>query len=58
MLRGNTGLSKHSDPVFPQFCSLNQSLAHVGGGVVQCLQIRLLFMHEGPSFLPKHPIPC
>ena len=32
---GNTRLSKHSDPVFPHFCPLNQNLAPVrtmGGG--------------------------
>ena len=34
--RSNTGLSKHSDPVFPHFCPLNQNLARVmtrGGGL-------------------------
>ena len=30
--RGNTGLSKHSDPVFLHFSPLNQGLAHVGTG--------------------------
>ena len=35
MLRGNTCLSEHSDPVFPHFCPLNQNLDRVrvrGGG--------------------------
>ena len=27
--RGNIGLSKHGDPVFPHFCPLNPNLAHV-----------------------------
>ena len=26
---GNTGLSKHGDPVFPHFCPLNQNLVRV-----------------------------
>ena len=29
MLCGNTGFSRHKDPVFPQFCPLNQNLACV-----------------------------
>ena len=36
MSRSSTGLSQHSDPVFPHFCPLDQNLAHVktkGGGV-------------------------
>ena len=34
VLRSNTGLSTHGDPVFPHFCPLNQNLANVrtGGG--------------------------
>ena len=33
--RGNTGFSKHGDPVFPHFCPfcpLDQNLAHVWTG--------------------------
>ena len=30
--RGNTGLSKHGDPVFPHLCPQNQNLAHIGTG--------------------------
>ena len=30
MPRGNAGLSKHGDPVFPHFYPLNQNLARVG----------------------------
>ena len=30
--RGNTGLSKHGDPVFLQFCPLSQNLARVRNG--------------------------
>ena len=41
MPRGNAGLSKHRDPVFPYFCPLNQKLARVrssvgGGGGTAC----------------------
>ena len=32
VLRGNAGLSKHGDPVFPHFCPLKQTVARVGGG--------------------------
>ena len=28
--RGNTGLSKHGNPVFPHFCPLKQNPARVG----------------------------
>ena len=37
---GNTGLSKHSHPLFLHFCLLNQNLARVrmGGGGASCGQ--------------------
>ena len=35
VLRSNTGLSKHGDPVFPPFCPLDQNLARVRTGYLQ-----------------------
>ena len=45
MLRGNTGLSRHGDPVFPHFCPLNQNLVRVmtwGGGGYQMVSKKTL----------------
>ena len=44
MLRGNMGLSKHGDPVFPRCCPWNQNLACVrmsgGEGTGPAIQVR------------------
>ena len=41
--RGNTRLSKHGNPVFPQFAPLNHNLAHLdkGGGGMSKFSKRL-----------------
>ena len=42
VLRENTGLSKHGNPMFLHFCPLKQNLAHVstvGGGGLPHLQL-------------------